>query len=222
MATQARARVEGGGALHASIPPESAVSKPIKQWHPSTPSTLRIVRMRMYVCVCARAGCMQVLQVADDTIGIRSLDWDRDRFDIEFGCVRARGPHSTPQPATLPMQPPAGFGSAGSRARPSWACEARGFELVLAWHHMMHSTAQHSAQLCGRRLVMGEVVPPTRHLPFASACSLDNGTTYNSYLIFGETHTALVDASHEKFHNLYLKTLQVGRVGAAGLGRQAG
>jgi hypothetical protein len=27
----------------------------------------------------------QVLPVADDTVGIRSLDWDRDRFDIEFG-----------------------------------------------------------------------------------------------------------------------------------------
>jgi len=28
---------------------------------------------------------MQVTDVADDTITIRSLDWDRDRFDIEFG-----------------------------------------------------------------------------------------------------------------------------------------
>jgi hypothetical protein len=29
----------------------------------------------------------QVLDLADDTVSIRSLDWDRDRFDIEFGWV---------------------------------------------------------------------------------------------------------------------------------------
>ena len=28
---------------------------------------------------------VQVTEVADDTLTIRSLDWDRDRFDIEFG-----------------------------------------------------------------------------------------------------------------------------------------
>jgi flavorubredoxin len=39
------------------------------------------------------------------------------------------------------------------------------------------------------------------------ACRLEKGTTYNSYLIFGEEFTALVDASHEKFRGLYLKTL---------------
>lgn len=27
----------------------------------------------------------QVLPLAEDTVTIRSLDWDRDRFDIEFG-----------------------------------------------------------------------------------------------------------------------------------------
>ena len=64
---------------------------------------------------------MQVIDVADDTISIRSLDWDRDRFDIEFG--------------------------------------------------------------------------------------LQEGTTYNSYLIFGDK-TCLVDASHEKFRGLYMKTLK--------------
>lgn len=63
----------------------------------------------------------QVLPVGKDTITIRSLDWDRDRFDIEFG--------------------------------------------------------------------------------------LENGTTYNSYLVFGEK-TALVDASHQKFEGLYMKTLK--------------
>jgi len=67
------------------------------------------------LCLC------QVVDVADDTISIRSLDWDRDRFDIEFG--------------------------------------------------------------------------------------LQEGTTYNSFLIFGDK-TCLVDASHEKFRELYMKTLK--------------
>lgn len=67
------------------------------------------------LCLC------KVVDVADDTISIRSLDWDRDRFDIEFG--------------------------------------------------------------------------------------LQEGTTYNSFLIFGDK-TCLVDASHEKFRDLYMKTLK--------------
>lgn len=37
---------------------------------------------------------------------------------------------------------------------------------------------------------------------------LQNGTTYNSFLIFGKDKTALVDASHEKFRELYLETLK--------------
>lgn len=64
---------------------------------------------------------MQVANLTDDVTAIRSLDWDRDRFDIEFG--------------------------------------------------------------------------------------LQNGTTYNSYLIQGEK-TALVDSSHAKFRKLYLDTLR--------------
>ena len=63
---------------------------------------------------------MQLGEIAPDTTAIRSLDWDRDRFDIEFG--------------------------------------------------------------------------------------LQNGTTYNSFLIRGEK-IALVDTSHEKFRQLYLDTL---------------
>ncbi len=63
---------------------------------------------------------MEVNPIAEDTTTIRSLDWDRDRFDIEFG--------------------------------------------------------------------------------------LQNGTTYNSFIIRGEK-TALVDTSHGKFKELYLKTL---------------
>ena len=64
---------------------------------------------------------IQTEEIAPDTTTIRSLDWDRDRFDIEFG--------------------------------------------------------------------------------------LQNGTTYNSYLIKGEK-TALVDTSHGKFRQLYLDALQ--------------
>jgi flavorubredoxin/flavin reductase (DIM6/NTAB) family NADH-FMN oxidoreductase RutF len=64
---------------------------------------------------------MQTVEIAPQTTAIRSLDWDRDRFDIEFG--------------------------------------------------------------------------------------LQNGTTYNSFLIRGE-QTALVDTSHEKFRQLFLDTLQ--------------
>ncbi|MBW4569091.1 MAG: diflavin flavoprotein [Tolypothrix carrinoi HA7290-LM1] len=63
---------------------------------------------------------MQTADIADQTTAIRSLDWDRDRFDIEFG--------------------------------------------------------------------------------------LQNGTTYNSFLIRGE-QTALVDTSHEKFRQLFFDTL---------------
>ncbi|BAZ38662.1 flavin reductase-like, FMN-binding protein [Calothrix sp. NIES-4101] len=64
---------------------------------------------------------IQVKDIATDTTAVRSLDWDRDRFDIEFG--------------------------------------------------------------------------------------LQNGTTYNSFIIKGEK-TALVDTSHEKFRQLYLDTLK--------------
>ncbi len=63
---------------------------------------------------------LQKAEIAEETTAIRSLDWDRDRFDIEFG--------------------------------------------------------------------------------------LQNGTTYNSYLIRGEK-VALIDTSHEKFRQLYLDLL---------------
>ena len=64
---------------------------------------------------------IQTVEIAPNTTAIRSLDWDRDRFDIEFG--------------------------------------------------------------------------------------LQNGTTYNSYLIRGE-QTVLIDTSHQKFRELYLETLK--------------
>lgn len=63
----------------------------------------------------------QTVKIAADTTTIRSLDWDRDRFDIEFG--------------------------------------------------------------------------------------LQNGTTYNSFLIRGADKVALIDASHEKFRDLYFAAL---------------
>lgn len=46
---------------------------------------------------------------------------------------------------------------------------------------------------------------------------LEKGTTYNAYLIFGEHSTALVDASHEKFSNLFIDTLNK-QLKAAGRG----
>jgi flavorubredoxin/flavin reductase (DIM6/NTAB) family NADH-FMN oxidoreductase RutF len=64
---------------------------------------------------------MQRLELTPDTTALRSLDWDRDRFDIEFG--------------------------------------------------------------------------------------LQNGTTYNSYLVRGD-RVALIDSSHEKFRQLYLDALR--------------
>jgi flavorubredoxin len=64
---------------------------------------------------------IQTVEIAPNTTAIRSLDWDRDRFDIEFG--------------------------------------------------------------------------------------LQNGTTYNSYLIKGD-RIALVDTAHVKFRDLYLETLK--------------
>jgi flavorubredoxin len=48
-------------------------------------------------------------------------------------------------------------------------------------------------------------------------CSLEKGTTYNAYLIYGEEYTALVDASHEKFGNLFIATLKE-QLAAAGRG----
>jgi hypothetical protein len=38
-------------------------------------------------CCKSNVSLAQVTDVAKDTITIRSLDWDRDRFDIEFGYV---------------------------------------------------------------------------------------------------------------------------------------
>jgi flavorubredoxin len=79
---------------------------------------------------------MQALAVAPDTVTIRSLDWDRDRFDIEFG--------------------------------------------------------------------------------------LEEGTTYNAYLIFGADKTALVDASHEKFRGLFLEALAEQLAAAGGWSGSSG
>ena len=58
------------------------------------------------------------------------------------------------------------------------------------------------------------------HAPDASharRARLQNGTTYNSYLIFGGDKTALVDVSHEKFRGLYMPALRA-QLERAGLG----
>ena len=76
----------------------------------------------------------------------------------------------------------------------------------LVWRRARHTT----------RISCRSPLPPApslfNALPPAPALArlqfgLEEGTTYNSYLIFGDK-TALVDASHEKFHDLYLATLQ--------------
>jgi len=86
-----------------------------------TDSTYALREEAMVTLVTPARKTIQVQTIARDTVTIRSLDWDRDRFDIEFG--------------------------------------------------------------------------------------LQNGTTYNSFIIQGEK-TALVDTSHEKFTELYLTALR--------------
>jgi len=127
--------------------------------------------------VAACAEWQVVTDIADDTIGIRSLDWDRDRFDIEFGCA-AR--------CTLLTMAPHLITTAVSTV--SWRPHESAVrqKLVFCWLGM-HSAGIKSS---------------------TAGCRLQNGTTYNSYLIFGEDKTALVDVSHEKFRSLYMKTLQ--------------
>src|SRR4028118_1582128 len=68
-----------------------------------------------------------------------------------------------------------------------------------------------------KRLTMqtGEIAPDTTAIRaldgerdrFDIECGLQNGPTYNSFVIRGE-QTALVDTSHEKFRQLYLDTLK--------------
>jgi flavorubredoxin len=43
---------------------------------------------------------------------------------------------------------------------------------------------------------------------YGCGCGAQEGTTYNSYIIRGADKVALVDASHEKFRQLYLDTLK--------------
>ena len=44
--------------------------------------------------------CSQIFDLGDDITGIRCLDWDRDRFDIEFG-LQARPPPPAGRPRSL-------------------------------------------------------------------------------------------------------------------------
>lgn len=54
-----------------------------------------------------------------------------------------------------------------------------------------------------RTTAFGCNISPDSH----TLCRLEKGTTYNSYIIYGDK-TALVDASHEKFRGLYMNTLK--------------
>lgn len=66
------------------------------------------------------------------------------------------------------------------------------------------------------KVIVADVAPNTitiRSLDFDRSrfdieFGLSDGTTYNSYLIFGADKTALIDASHEKFRNLYMPALK--------------
>ena len=58
------------------------------------------------------------------------------------------------------------------------------------------------------QLVQVHKVPVGADSGIVPWCSLQNGTTYNSYLIFGGDKTALVDVSHEKFRGLYMPALR--------------
>ena len=46
----------------------------------------------------------QVTEIGPDTTCIRSLDWDRDRFDIEFGLEKV--PRITPTSSRALIRPP--------------------------------------------------------------------------------------------------------------------
>jgi hypothetical protein len=73
--------------------------------------------------------------------------------------------------------------------------------------------------LCvGRTHLTHKTLPP----PAPPTPSLEKGTTYNSYLIFGADYTALVDASHEKFSRLYIKVGGFGGLGGWGWGAGGG
>jgi hypothetical protein len=128
---------------------------------------------------------MQVLPLAPDTVALRSLDWERDRFDIEFGCVHV--------------------GRSCCRVRVC-VCVVGG-----AAAHRLQRRAHpraHTRSTCARPHMRTTPGHGHRHHTAPPHRSLEKGTTYNAYLIYGETHTALVDASHEKFGNLFMKVLR--------------
>lgn len=64
----------------------------------------------------------------------------------------------------------------------------------------MHASGNSSAQT-----TCAPTRPPAQ---FDIEFGLENGTTYNAYLIFGEK-TALVETSHDKFRGPFLEALQV-------------
>ena len=107
-------------------------------------------------------------------MAIRSIDWDRDRFDIEFGYTLFYTSYLL------------------------HTCRGTRGQLCYMWH------PAHSSNL---RCCLVNLARPVAGSYGPTWCRLEKGTTYNSYIIYGDK-TVLVDASHEKFRGLYMNTLK--------------
>jgi hypothetical protein len=113
--------------------------------------------------------------------------------------------------AAAAASPSGASASAAAAAPPAPATEVRDYGITL-W-----------AGAKRLQVVAADVAPATRTLRsldwdrdrFDIEFGLQNGTTYNAYLIFGADATALVDASHEKFRGPWLAALQA-ELAAAG------
>jgi hypothetical protein len=120
-------------------------------------------------------------------------------------------PRPAPRRAAAASAASASASAAAAAAPPAAATEVRDYGVTL-W-----------AGTKRLQVVAADVAPATRTLRsldwdrdrFDIEFGLQNGTTYNSYLIFGANATALVDASHEKFRGPWLAALQA-ELAAAG------
>ena len=94
---------------------------------------------------------MQVLELADDTVALRSLDHKRDRFDIEFALQ-----------ASCTMQAKAGATAGAAQGAPAqkWGMHLKGPALLRQW--IAATTAVHAAQ-GAIRLYMSSTVAWWRH-----------------------------------------------------------
>ena len=161
--------------------------------HPAPPAPL--LRALRLLCVAASARCCRgwhggllesknrrlplqtcVADVAKDTITIRCLDWDRDRrgalplLSLGANLMWRLGQSSL-------------IGKAVHIAKT--AGTAKLMPLLSKLLYYISFKRKHQAGCCCRR--------------FDIEFGLSDGTTYNSYLIFGAEKTALVETSHEKF-----------------------